>query len=343
MNTIIVSLVPSTLLIVGLALAREAPVGDIFARNGRLGRCVNLGNALEAPRGRDWGVRLEDRYFGLIADAGFDAVRIPIRWSAYAETNAPYRIEPEFFSRVDWAVGQALTNGLAAIVNMHHYDEIAVSPSEHKERFLALWEQIAEHYRDQPDLVYFEPLNEPCKNLTAPLWNEYAASAIRRIRKTNPTRAVIVGPVQWNSVEKLDTLVLPPQDRNIIVTYHYYQPFHFTHQGAGWVGDQSRAWLGTEWRGTDKEKQAVADGFDRALRWAKANNRPLFMGEFGAYEKADMASRVRWTAFVRSEAEKRSFSWAYWEFCAGFGVYDRKSGAWRQELLGALMPVRRPR
>jgi endoglucanase len=37
------------------------------------------------------------------------------------------------------------------------------------------------------------------------------------------------------------------------------------------------------------------------------------------------------------EAEKRGFSWAYWEFGSGFGAYDREKKEWRQPLLKALM------
>jgi endoglucanase len=62
------------------------------------------------------------------------------------------------------------------------------------------------------------------------------------------------------------------------------------------------------------------------------------MSEFGAYDKADMDSRVRWTAFMREQAEERGFSWSYWEFGAGFGVYDRSAQKWNQELLEALVP-----
>jgi len=64
------------------------------------------------------------------------------------------------------------------------------------------------------------------------------------------------------------------------------------------------------------------------------------MGEFGAYSKADMGSRVRWASFVRSEAEKRGISWAWWEFCAGFGVYDKDKKEWRTDLLASLIPPR---
>ena len=80
-------------------------------------------------------------------------------------------------------------------------------------------------------------------------------------------------------------------------------------------------------------------GLDEAARWSKEHNIPINVGEFGAYSKADMASRVRWTEFLCREMEKRGFSWNYWEFCSGFGAYDLDVGAWRAELLEALIPA----
>jgi endoglucanase len=72
------------------------------------------------------------------------------------------------------------------------------------------------------------------------------------------------------------------------------------------------------------------------VKYAKEHKLPVYLGEFGAFEKADLASRVLWTRAMVREMEARGFSWAYWEFCAGFGVYDRAKGEFRQELLGAL-------
>jgi len=77
--------------------------------------------------------------------------------------------------------------------------------------------------------------------------------------------------------------------------------------------------------------------FDHAAAWAKKQQRPLFLGEFGAYHVADMASRACWTRAVAREAEARGFSWAYWEFGAGFGAYDREKGKWHPALLDALV------
>ncbi len=308
-----------------------------FQQNRRLGRGINLGNALEAPREGDWGVVLEESYFPLMASAGFDSVRIPIRWNAHAESSPPYTIDPSFLSRVDWAITQALQNDLNVIINIHHYDELMETPDRHHERFLALWEQIASHYREFPDSLYFELLNEPHANLTPLIWNNYAAEAIQIIRKTNPNRTIIVGSGNWNSIEALEALALPEGDRNLIVTVHYYSPFQFTHQGAEWVSGMEK-FLGTQWEGNEREKKAIDSDFEVAFRWSQKYARPIFLGEFGAYSKADMESRQRWTEYVARSAERHGFSWAYWEFCAGFGIYNRDTQQWIQPLLQALIP-----
>jgi len=301
------------------------------------GRGVNLGNALEAPKEGAWGVTLKEAYFDLIKSAGFQSVRIPVRWSAHAERSAPYRIDPDFFARVDWAITQALSRRIVPVVNMHHYNEIMDNPDAHRARFLAMWAQIAEHYKAYPAALSLELLNEPHGKLTAEKWNKLLAEAIAVVRRTNPTRKIIVGPAGWNNVNQLEHLQLPA-DRNLVVTFHYYNPFQFTHQGAGWVGQQSQAWLGTKWTGTEAEKDAVIRDLDKAAAWAAKHGLPIYLGEFGAYSKADLQSRARWTRFIADEAVKRKIGFAYWEFCSGFGVYDAKGRKWVQPLKEALLP-----
>jgi aryl-phospho-beta-D-glucosidase BglC (GH1 family) len=302
-----------------------------------LGRGVNLGNMLEAPREGAWGVRVEEEYFDLIQSAGFDSVRIPVRWSAHAAKEAPYTIDPEFFDRVEWVVKQALSHRLFAVLNMHHYEEIFKHPDEHEARYLAIWKQIAERFKDCPGALYFELLNEPHDKLGVDKWNKLIPKALAVVRQTNPTRNVVVGPADWNSVKALQSLVLPEGDENLIGTFHYYSPFQFTHQGAGWTGGNANKWLGTKWTGTPAERQAVINDLDKALAWSVEHRIPVYMGEFGAYSKADMESRARWTRFVAEEAAKRKIGFGYWEFCAGFGVYDPDKKVWREPLKEALL------
>lgn len=302
--------------------------------NTRLGRGINFGNALEAPSEGAWGFRIEEPYFDEIKNAGFDTIRLPVKWSAHAEAKAPYKIDPKFFERVDWCVENALERDLNVVLNMHHYDEFYDDPNGHEERFLAMWRQIAPRYAGRSDKLVFELLNEPRDPMTPERWNEIVPKALAVVRESNPTRAVMVGPGNWNNLEYLPRLELP-RDDNLIVTFHYYSPHQFTHQGAEW-SEGADKWLGTKWGGT-RDQGAVRRDLDTAAAWAKEHNKPLFLGEFGVYSKADMDSRVKWTAFVRSEAENRGMSWAYWEFGSGFGAYDPATNKWRDPLKNALI------
>ena len=301
-----------------------------------LRRGVNFGNMLEAPNEGEWGLTVQEEYFDLVNDAGFDFVRLPVRWNTHADMEYPYTIDPAFFARIDQVVGWALERDLTLIVNLHHYEEMAWDPWSHKDRFLGLWRQIADHYKGYPVNVIFELLNEPNDQLNASLWNQYLVEGLAVVRETNPARDVVIGPVNWNAYDWLSTLDVPG-DEHLIVTFHYYLPFQFTHQGAEWIGAESEQWLGTAW-GSDAEQAELTRHFDEVAEWAQRKNVRILLGEFGVYNKADMEARARWTTFVREQAEGHGFAWAYWEFGSGFGVYDPQASAWRKELLRALIP-----
>jgi endoglucanase len=319
--------------------ARTADQNDAFYYNRLLGQGINLGNALEAPVEGAWGVTLRPEYFQIIKDAGFNAVRIPIRWSAHAETLPPYSIDAAFFDRVDWAINQALSRALVAVIDVHHFVEMDSTPLETLPRLIAIWTQIAQHYSGYSDRLFFELLNEPHDQLTAEVWQSLLPILLRAVRVSNPKRIVLIGLVPWNDISHLDELRLPEDDRRLIVTFHYYNPKPFTHQGAGWV-EGSEAWKGTIWLGTTGEHEGLAAAFDTAASWGRRNARPMNLGEFGAYKVGDMASRARWTSAVVQEAESRGFSWTYWEFCSEFGAYDPIAGVWRESLLQALKSKR---
>jgi endoglucanase len=70
---------------------------------------------------------------------------------------------------------------------------------------------------------------------------------------------------------------------------------------------------------------------------SKSKNIPIHIGEFGAYSKADMESRVKWTRFLSRWFEQQEFSWAYWEWNSGFGIYDPQTKIYKTELINALI------
>jgi endoglucanase len=335
---------------------------DPFKMNQMLGRGVNLGNALEAPREGDWGVKIREEYFDIIKQAGFNSIRLPTRWSGHALAEKPYTIDPNFFKRIDEVANFAISRNMPIMVNIQQYAELYTDPNAHKERFMALWKQIAEHYKDYPDILLLELFNEPDDALTPGMWNEWLKEALAIIRKTNPTRTIVIGSANDSWITYLKLLELPEDDRNIIVTVHHYFPHNFTHQGAPWMTPEKvtrsiedmkfihqdpnsngnsdySTWLGTKWTGTDEEKKAMTDIFDIGAAWGKEHNRPINLGEFGSYKKADMESRARWTKFIADTAAQRGMSLMYWEFCADeFGLYDRGTKSWRKPLLDAVIP-----
>ncbi len=303
-----------------------------------LRRGVNFGNMLEAPNEGEWGLTVQEEYFDLVKEAGFDFVRLPVRWNSHAEPEWPYTVDPAFFARVDEVVGWALERDLAIIVDFHHYEEMAWDPWCHKDRFLGIWQQVADHYQDYPPNFLFVLLNEPNDHLNASLWNQYLAEALVIVRETNPTRDVIIGPVNWNAYDWVSTVDVP-NDEHLIVTFHYYLPFQFTHQGAEWVGAEAEGWLDTTWDATETERAEIRAHFDSVADWARRNgNVRILLGEFGAYSRAPQDSRVRWTEFVAREAERQGFAWGYWELASGFGIYDPDANVWREDLLKALIP-----
>jgi endoglucanase len=300
--------------------------------NRRLGRGINFGNALDSvDAGAHW---LQDRYFAEVREAGFDTIRLPVRWSAHADEFWPYLIAAEFAERVDRAISEARRRELNVVLNVHHYHELNDAPHAHEERFLALWRQIATRYADQSDRLYFELLNEPRDAMTPDLWNGLMARTLAVVREGNPDRIVIVGPARMNDLHALTELRLPHDDA-LIVTIHYYAPLAFTHQGASWTGG-ANAWLGTTW-GDEADKRTVQEDLATAAAWAEESGHPVFVGEFGVNQRADASSRNRWTRTVRSTAEHCGFSWCYWDFGTDFGAFNLNHNVWDETLKEALL------
>ncbi len=309
---------------------------DIFEINGKLGRGMNMGNMLEAPQEGGWGVTLEDYYFKMLKEKGFNSVRIPIRWSAEGRVGIkkPYKINKVFLKRLDRAINIAQGQGLSVIINCHHYEDLFSDYENHKDRFKAIWTQLSEHYKSYPDSLVFEILNEPHGDITPEKWNELQSEILSIIRKSNPTRAVMIGTAEWGSVAALRALRFPADEKNVILTIHYYNPFEFTHQGAEWVNLQNS--YGVPWDGDYFDKARILGEMEVIAAFSVKNNVPVNIGEFGAYGKAEINARSRWTSYCARLFEDFGFSWHYWEFASGFGVYDPSVGEWRKPLLDAL-------
>ena len=225
-------------------------------------------------------------------------------------------------------------------------------------KFYAIWRQIAEHYAKAPAGVAFELLNEPKDAATTETMNPIYAEAIRQIRKTNPSRTIVLGPGLWNGIGELSRFRLPDNDLNLIATVHCYDPFQFTHQGADWAGNSpDRRVLGIVFPGPPKAPlvpdpslklspgfvdwiqayntqppetnpcgpRAIRAAVDQIKEWSDYYGRPVYLGEFGAYTTADPASRAHYYRTFREALEAAGVGWAIWDWKAGFRYWNEKT------------------
>jgi endoglucanase len=284
----------------------------------------------DAARGR-----FQARHFGDIRKGGFDFVRVNLQ--AFRHMDAHDRLDPAWLKRLDWVVTNATAAGLSVILDEHDFEPCSADPAMCRVRLGAFWSQVAPRYRRAPGSVLFELLNEPHAKLDAAAWNVLSREMLAIVRRTNPSRTVVIGPTQWNSLAELDTLALPAADRNILVTFHYYEPFRFTHQGASWA--KLSDVHGVSWGGSEDRARLAAD-FDRVREWSRRTGRRVLLGEFGAYDRSGtpMALRAAYTAAVARAAEARGFPWAYWQFDSDFVVWDMKANGWVKPIKDALVP-----
>ena len=319
-------LIPNILcaaLLSGAPAAADAP--DPFP----VARCVNLGAALEAPREGDWGYRVRRADLRRIAEAGFDAVRLPVRWDVHWDGA---RIDPAHLARVDEVIGWGRDAGLSVILNLHHFWPLMDDPDAHAATFLAIWDALSAHLAGAPDDLILELLNEPEGALTTAKAFGLQRQALARLRPLHPGRWIVTGGGDWNALDAM--LSLPPPGPREARTFHHYAPWPFTHQGAPYVDDTPppQAW-----------DPAWADAIRAEMARAGARPYPVLLGEFGTYDAVPRPDAAAWTRAVREAAEAAGLPWCHWGFTQGdqpgFQLYDTATETWRADLLDALIPA----
>ena len=202
--------------------------------------------------------RFKSRHFKVIKDGGFDTVRINLY--GFRQMDAQGVLNPTWFATLDGLVADAVKQNLNVILDMHDYERCHEDVPRCRGQILAFWQQVAGHFKDAPPQVMFELLNEP--NLAMnDHWNEVLAENLALVRKTNPTRNVLIGPAFWNNISWLEKLKLPATDRHIIISIHYYEPHRFTHQGASWGDPAWRNLSGIRW-GSAEDYAKIESDFD---------------------------------------------------------------------------------
>jgi endoglucanase len=322
----------------GFAYAPAEPAKGRVGPTLPVGKCINMSNMLDAkPDEGSWGPRIAEDDFRIIKAAGFTSVRIPVGWASHAAAEPPYRIDPAFLSRVHHVVGLATAAGLNVMLNMHHYDAMMAAPAAHRQRFAALWRQIATSFASAPNSVWFELLNEPNDKLTDADLPSVLEPALAAVRATNPTRPVVIGGQSWSSLQALATLKLP-DDPYVVPTFHYYEPFLFTHQGASWMADGGPPFGRPYGSAADK---ALLDGHLAELRaYMERTGRVPVLGEYGAQDdpRLPIEQRARYYRTISSAFASLGVQSCAWGYRSGFRL--REGDHWIPGLLESIATTR---
>ncbi|MFN3664195.1 MAG: glycoside hydrolase family 5 protein [Yoonia sp.] len=286
-------------------------------------RCINLGNVLDAPFEGAWGPHISTFDLDWLAGAGFDTIRLPVRFGAHWNG----MIWPGFLARVEQVIGQAHDRGLTVILDLHHFDELMDDPDTYEPAFIAIWTELARRLAHHDGSLIFELLNEPRGQMTTQRVISLYQQVLPIIRDTNPDRWIILGGGNMNSRD--DMRRLPDFGPRIALTFHYYDPYPFTHQQSAWTGE---TFPPTGWGSAEEIAQVRSD-----IASAAIPGFPVFLGEFGVVREADPASRNLWVETVRRAAEENGFSWCYWAYGAGFDLRDFSGYEWYPGLYAALM------
>jgi endoglucanase len=330
--------------------------------NALLGRGINLGNSWESDGSDDgaWSNPIRDQDFATIKAAGFNSVRIPVRWQNGSDYST-HTVDPNRLAGVIEDINLAIANGLAVVVNFHHYTELncaggggngcTYNPTEYeaeKAHFLALWAQVATAMNAFPDnMLVLEILNEPIIP-NAERVDQLMNDAYKVIRAAAPGKTIMFEAYHAAKFADLSMLHLP-QDGNIIFSGHYYEPYTYSHQGQHGnkcLGDAAYVSTADEdllsYVGLAYKLYPDVNGIDQV---------PLNMGEFGVAggdsspcqwqegEPPSAARKAAWAKKAAQAAVKNGMSFHYWGFgyTGGFDAYEPNAETWNTGFPGALI------
>lgn len=313
-------------------------------------RGVNLTNWFQARDAE--GIPFE-RYtrqdFANIRSLGADVIRLPISLHNMAGPAPEHTLDPRFLDMLDQAVDWAEELGLHLVLDNHSFSPVRDTDPAVREVLLKVWPQVARHFRDRSALVYYEVLNEP-HGIDDAIWNAIQGEVIDAIRAVDRKHAIIVGGAGWNSYNNL-AAIPDYADDNLIYTFHFYDPFLFSHQGASWTTPSmveiqgipfpyrpermpelpdslAGTWVGEAHARYAEDGNVAATHalLDIALAFRAQRGVPLFLGELGILmTHADPAERVAWYHAVREYLDEHRLAWTTWDYHGGFGLFLKNS------------------
>jgi len=282
-----------------------------------------------------------------IACWGLDHIRLPFDYQILEDDDNPFSYKEEGFNIIDKLLCWCKDLSLNLVLDMHKAqgysfdksagENIFFTDKNSQNRFISLWREITNRYKNEKDNLIFELLNE-IVDPHGDTWNNIARKTIDSIRSADADRYILLGGPNNNSAQGLNSLDLY-DDKHIIYNFHFYEPFLFTHQRAAWTPlknldvnqlypgkiegiEMLKTFFGN--KRPEQGKSLTADTvFNKdfleymmspAVSFAKQNNKELYCGEYGAIDLAELDSRINYLNDMKELFEKYSIGRACWSY-----------------------------
>lgn len=267
--------------------------------------------------------------------------------------------DPTNLPLLDAGIASLEKAGLAVLLDLHDNGQMKLDEPQHDNSgFIRFWEAMAKHYKGrQESSTVFELLNEPVFQKNPETWYQLQNQTVKAIRAIDPKRTILVASTGWNGIDTMVTMK-PLAEKNLIYSFHCYDPFLFTHQGATWTGEQQKVMrdipfpssptaveeiiskIPEQYQGSvrDYGNQRLGKGYlhDRlslASNWGHKNRVPVLFGEFGAYPPVSpKESRARWFDAMHDIIAELSLPNAVWGYDDGFGLGREKDASGKVKL-----------
>ena len=286
----------------------------------------------------------------IMKSMGVKTLRLPIWFHGWYDSgsNPLPKVGDRYFAVVDSFIKWATEQDMNLIIDYHNGSLKQNNLNTEGVRIANIWQKLAARYKyANPNRVFFEIYNEP-QGMTTPEWMIVAKKITDAIRTVTATHTLIVGPANFNDVSEIGVLS-PLSDPNIIYTFHFYDPFIFTHQGAIWVNrgapvattgipfpanattmpplnDRAKGTFGEIAYNNYPKQGTVAQlslALNKVTQWQALNNRPVICGEMGSSAIfADEASRCRHLKAIRQVLEALKLSFCWWDYDGEFRLFN---------------------
>jgi endoglucanase len=253
-----------------------------------------------------------------MARLGFNCVRVPFHYRLVEKT--PYHYDLDGVHFIDQVVRWAKKYKIWTVLDLHaapgaqncdwHSDSTGKAElwtkATNQDRTLALWEFLADRYKDEEYVAGYDLLNESVLDDTS-LLNRFYKKLIKRIRRVDQNHILFIEGNKWaTDVDCLEAY----DDDNYALSIHHYEPLPFTfnftcHQTYPFSPAQG-GW----------NKTTIRRGLSRYKKVSKKRDVPVFAGEFGVNVRGGYFGEDRWLADMIACFNEFGFHWTYWTYKA---------------------------